>query len=223
MVNFKVFFRTSKSFGKKSISGFTDVMCMDSLLKSFDISDIHVIIDNGTEAQENYYNSNGFSYEKTNFGNCKSFLYQVDLAEKCNADIIYFVEHDHYHLDKQKEYLQDGLELFDVVSLYDHPDKYSNPLYKDLLVQMVMGKLCHWRNTPSTVMTFAFKKKTLEKIKSIITNNKFLGSHLKTPEDHAMFIEMWKTGISLGTCIPGRTTHLEEQDLSPYVDWMFYK
>ena len=223
MVNFQVYLRTSKSFGKKTMEGFDEFMCLKSLLNSFSKNEIHVIIDNGTDLQEKYYSDEGFSFERTSLGNCQSFLHQVNLAEKSKADIIYFVENDHYHLENQKDYIIDGLQYYDVISLYDHPDKYQHKMYENLSTKLYMGNKSHWRSTPSTVMTFAFKKESLNKLKPFITNSKFLGNHLKAPEDHSMFIEMWKNNITLGTCLPGRTTHLEKQFLSPYVDWKMYK
>ena len=91
------------------------------------------------------------------------------------------------------------------------------------MVKLYAGNVTHWRSTPSTVMTFAFKKENLNKIKPFITNFKYLGEHLKAPEDHFMFLEMWQNNITLGTCLPGRSTHLEEECLTPYVDWKIYK
>lgn len=221
-MKFQVYFRTSRSFGKNCLSGFDEFICLESLLKSFSKSEIYIIIDNGRDDQEKYYKDNGFKYEVTSLGNCKSFVYQVKLAEQSDADVIYFVESDHYHLEKQKEYILDGLDHFDVVSLYDHPDKYHSEMYNNLLVKLYSGKYCHWRTTPSTVMTFAFKKENLLKIKPFITDPLYVGEHLRAPEDHMMFLNMWKNNISLGTCLPGRSTHLEQKDISPYVDWKIY-
>ena len=222
-MKFKVYFKTSNGFGKNSIPGFNNYKCLQSLLQSFSKEEIFINLDNGTEEQKNYFLENSFNFAETQLGNCSVVRHQLNLALNSDADIFYFVEHDHFHLNKQKEYLCDGLSLFDIVSLYDHPDKYSISVYPDLCAKLYMGKLCHWRNTPSTVVTFACKKETLYKIKDIIFDDRFTGPHLRATEDHSMFLEMWKNNISIGTPIPGRSTHLELSDISPYVDWISLK
>ena len=50
----------------------------------------------------------------------------------------------------------------------------------------------------------------------------FTGQALKAPRDHEMFIALAEAGFTLGTALPGRSTHCERDLLSPYVDWSAY-
>ena len=37
-----------------------------------------------------------------------------------------------------------------------------------------------------------------------------------------MFVALREEGFTLGTALPGRSTHCERELLSPYVDWSAY-
>ena len=71
-------------------------------------------------------------------------------------------------------------------------------------------------------MTFACKAETLHRARDILLDPAFTGEALKVPRDHDMFIDLANKGFTLGTSIPGRSTHCERQWLSPFVDWRAY-
>ena len=193
-----------------------------SLLESFSLSEIISIADNASEEQCAFFAINSSNFYRTNKGNSGSFRLAVQLASLHPADIYYFVEDDHLHLPGQKAYLSAGLERFDFVSLYDHPDKYQSHCYPGLQRQVLATSVGHFSSSPSTVMTFACKAETLHRALDILLDPAFTGEALKVPRDHEMFIDLAKKGFTLGTSIPGRSTHCERQWLSPYVDWRAY-
>ncbi|ABB25101.1 hypothetical protein Syncc9902_0126 [Synechococcus sp. CC9902] len=138
------------------------------------------------------------------------------------ASIYYFVEDDHLHLPDQKKFLIEGLKHFDFVSLYDHPDKYFDPGYQQLRRRIVWTSMGHFAESPSTVMTFACSAETLKRASPILLDERLTGSDLKIPLDHSMFIALGEAGFSLGTALPGRSTHCEQNFLSPGIDWLTY-
>jgi hypothetical protein len=138
------------------------------------------------------------------------------------AKILYFVEDDHLHLPGQKEWLRQGLNHFDFVSLYDHPDKYLAPMYANLERKIILTPLGHFASAPSTVMTFACRDETLMSSAPTMLREQFTGTSLSWPNDHDLFIELISRGYTLGTSIPGRSTHCEANQLSPSVDWAHY-
>ena len=219
MNTFKVIYRTTKSFGKIPLQNTSYKTTIKSLLESFNKNEIFVIIDNGDEEQIKYFDDNKFEYMITNLGNYQSYIISLNIAEKMDCDIIYFCENDHLHLPSQKEYLIDGLNYFDFITLYDHPDKYKQ-IYYNLNSKIFCGNLCHWRTTPSTVMTFATKKITLLKTLNILKLNKFNNNNI--PLDHELFLYLGENNYTLGSCIPGRSTHLDIGGLTPLINWQSY-
>jgi hypothetical protein len=77
------------------------------------------------------------------------------------------------------------------------------------------GKVCHWKMTISTTMTFAAKVSTLMKDKEIWLMNT-MDSY---PTDHQAFLQLREQGRSLISPIPGYSTHGETDWLSPFRNW----
>ena len=221
-LTYTVFFRTSKVFGKAPIEFVDSRLTFCSLLESFSLSEIICIADNVSDEQCSFFSGNTFNFYRTNKGNSGSFRLAVELASLHPADIYYFVEDDHLHLPDQKSYLAAGLQFFDFVSLYDHPDKYLDCCYRGLRRQIYATTVGHFSSSPSTVMTFACKAETLHGAREILLDPAFTGQTLKVPRDHNMFIALAEKGFTLGTSLPGRSTHCERKLLSPYVDWSAY-
>ena len=221
-LTYVVFFRTSKVFGKFPIRSVDSRLTFYSLLESFSPAEVVCIADNATEDQSCFFSRNVHNFYRTNRGNCASFRLAIELAELHPADIYYFVEDDHLHLPDQKSFLAAGLQHFDFVSLYDHPDKYHCQCYPGLQRQVLATPIGHFASSPSTVMTFACTAETLCRAREILLDPIFTGKALKAPRDHQMFIALAEAGFALGTSIPGRSTHCERELLSPYVDWSNY-
>lgn len=222
--SFKLFYRTSRKFGHHPIDSVDSFLTIKSLLKSFSKDEIVCISDNATSLQNVFFLEQLPYAYVTKLGNCGSFRLAVKLAmaDLHPASIYYFVEDDHLHLPDQKQFLIEGLKHFDFVSLYDHPDKYFDPAYKQLRRRIIWTPMGHFAESPSTVMTFACTAETLKRASSILLAEHLTGSALKIPLDHAMFIALGEAGFSLGTALPGRSTHCERHLLSPGIDWYTY-
>jgi hypothetical protein len=221
-MKYKVYYRTSENFGKNPPHGITEKTTFQSLLLSFEKEEVTVICDNCTDNQFNYFKSQVSDVHRTSLGNCGSYLYQLELSKNNNSDVFYFVESDHLHLPDQKKYLSEGLQFFDIVSLYDHPDKYFWPQYAELKSKIFLSQNGYWRTTPSTVMTFSLMKKTLLKYYEILTSDEFINIKNNCPLDMDMFTRLEKLGVKLGTPLPGKSTHLDIGGHSPYIDWTTY-
>lgn len=112
---------------------------------------------------------------KTEYGNSKSFWYAYNYAINNfkNEDIVYFLEDDYLHLSGSESKLIEGLEVFDYVTLYDHPDKYNCNYLKRTRMGYSLSentRLCYvnnvlWKTSSSTTMTFAAHVRTLKEDK----------------------------------------------------------
>jgi hypothetical protein len=139
-------------------------------------------------------------------------------------EIVYFLEDDYLHKAGSQKILEDGFELgMDYVTLYDHPDKYLNPIEggnpycegRAEFTRVYLGQNSHFKLTNSSTMTFAAKVKTLKDDQTILrkwTN----GTH---PHDFQMFQEIIKTGRRLISPLPGYSTHGETRWLTPLINW----
>lgn len=149
-----------------------------------------------------------------------------ELSYVQNYEHVYILEDDYLHSVEFGKYLSEGLEIFDYVSLYDHPDKYMWPSPNPELeclnfrgaenTKVFTTKSSHWKLTNSTTMTFAAKASTLRSDK-IIMDKYCKGAY---PQDYELFVELRKCGRTIGTCIPGLATHTEVAWLSPHKDWI---
>ena len=168
---------------------------------------------------ENVYCGNG----------AESFNYTLDLALEIEDDeeIVYFVENDYLHRETSYKWILDGLNNmnFDIVSLYNHPDKFLPPsqggnpnvdTQGGYLTKIYQGKLGHWMLTDSTTMTFACKVKVLRKYEQIFRKHT-TGTY---PRDYDMFKELIvENGLRLATPIEPVATHGETKWLTKYYDW----
>ena len=138
-------------------------------------------------------------------------------------EVVYFLENDYLHLNGSLEAIIDGLCFGDYVTLYDHPDKYWDPMFggnpyckggaED--TRVYCGKHSHWKVTNSTTMTFASKVQTLRKDEGIL--RKWTSSH--HPDDFKMFLDLKKNERTLVSPMPSLSTHGESQFLAPLINW----
>jgi hypothetical protein len=201
--------------------------CFEKLY-DVDTVDLHVLID-GTRENHHFEIDGGFYYSNFNLtefeggSDANSFMFALDYVKKQNfddEDIIYFVEDDYLHVEGWEEILQNVFDNFniDYVTLYDHPDKYFAPMYKNLEASLLVTDKCHWRTTPSTCNTYAGKWKTFKKHWDI--HYKFcLPEYTHDGYDHTKFITLWQNGSNLISPIPSVSTHCEKDFLAPLIDW----
>jgi hypothetical protein len=136
-----------------------------------------------------------------------------------NNDIIYFLEDDYLHKAGWIDIMLEGFEYIgaDYYTLYDHPDKYYLQMYENLQSKIIATPSIHWRTTPSTTNTYACKFETLKKHLDI--HIQYCDLVEKWTKDHDKFTHLWKIGSNLISCIPGYSTHVEGNMLSPTINW----
>lgn len=204
--------------------------CLKNALEVFPWTeyDWSIIADNISEETNNmiqkYIPRNYINYVSVGHG-AGTFNLALDEALKSSDnEIVYFLENDYLHKLGSDKILQEGFDLgASFVSLYDHPDKYVDPVHggnpycvggaEDTRVYLTNS--CHWKLTNSTTMTFAAKVSTLKRTEPVL-RKWTSGSH---PDDFKMFLELREAGESLITPIPGYSTHGETYYLSPLTNW----
>jgi hypothetical protein len=203
---------------KSRPSWFSREKCFLSLYKESSIN--HIIIYDISRGFNPVINYSDFNVQviKKEFGSeAKSFQFCLGLIKQFNKDdIVYFLEDDYLHLPEWEEVLIEGIGLNPngYITLYDHPDKYTD-LYKGLEYEIIQGEKFKWRTTPSTTNTFAAKVKT---IKEDLANH-FTYSCFPITKDHEKFITLGKRGRRLINPIPSISTHVENNMLASNINW----
>ena len=138
---------------------------------------------------------------------------------------IYFAEDDYIYKEEAPKIIEEGIDIADYSSGYDHPDKYinsneggPNPFIKNggELTRVILSKSSHWKVTNSCCMTFATKVQTIKQDYEIFKNY----CSTTHPYDFQIFCDLYKKkGRRLVSCIPAVSTHGETQWLSKFVDW----
>lgn len=162
---------------------------------------------------------------RISLGNSKSFTYSVDFAISNfdDNDKIYFAEDDYIYKKIAPQIIEEGLDISDYCSGYDHPDKYinhneggPNPFIEQggESTRVIVSKNTHWKNTNSLCMTFATTLKIIKKDYNVFKKH----CESATPFDFRIFSEL-KTYRKLISCIPGVSTHGETEFLGKFVNW----
>ena len=230
----KIIYRISEGgYPKEKPEYITKINCLKNALKHFKQEDFLLIMDNVSDNLKS-------EIEKVYGG--KAHLVQVGhgagtfnialdhaigktgILNVTDNEIIYFLEDDYLHKEGSQKIIEDGFELgMDYVTLYDHPDKYLNPIEggnpycegRAEFTRVYLGNNSHFKLTNSSTMTFAAKVKTLKEDEGIMrswTN----GTH---PHDFQMFQEINKKGRRLVSPLPGYSTHGETRWLTPLTNW----
>jgi len=199
------------SVGKQRPWGFDREILFKHLLKSLENTPhtLIVLLDKKPEDPRHFVQDYPVRIECGSMGSeAQSFLKALDLARTedwSDADTIVFLEDDYSVSPLWNYFVEEGLTFAPYVSLYDHPDKYSD-LYKDLPVKLFKGLRKHWRTTPSTTNSYACKRSTLLKDFNI---HSLYSSNTKITRDHEKFLDLWSNGRSVVTCIPSAWSHEE--------------
>ena len=223
----------------------TKMNCLDNFIKEFK-ENIFVFADNCSEETIEEIRARGIEPVRTSLGNSASWRYVVEYAiEKFSEnDYVYLIEDDYLHFSGALVALQEGLEIADYVTLYDHLDKYKNHDEGGPNPYVVKGgertvvcmtKSTHWKHTNSTTMSFAAKIKTLKEDKKLwwyCTGDKlpndFLAFQLLTRQRLLFTKTFYKRSVLLMLLrpmvkkrrtlicpIPGLATHAELEWLTP--------
>lgn len=223
------------SFNKDRPSYFSREKCFKNLINTIESDNnikLHILFDGDPSG---HFLEDNNSLIKLNSGSgAKSFVDAITYAITVSSndeDIIYFVEDDYLHRPEWQKILIEGFSIEDnlYISLYDHNDKYYRTLnfgikqtyenmYKDLKSEICITKSSHWRTVASTTDTFAIKRKDLIKYKEVLIHFSSIAAHSL---DHQRGLYLTSIGFKLWTCMPGYSTHMEPDYLSPLIDWQY--
>lgn len=198
-------------------------------IKVFHNCDIYVFADNVNEETYQFIiqHHDPCKIFRTSLGNSRSFMYTVDFAVRFfnPEEKIYFAEDDYIYKKNAPEIIEEGLDISDYSSGYDHPDKYMNhseggpnPYIEQggELTRVIVSKSSHWKLTNSCCMTFATRVNTIKEDYRLF--NKYC--QYANPQDFPLFCELiQKRNKKLISCIPAVSTHGENQYLSKFIDW----
>jgi len=227
----KVFYRISDAGNQKDKPNYVhDKKKMFShFIKRFKNNDVYVFADNVSEDMYCFLKTthNPFKVFRTSLGNAGSFMHTVDFALKYfqDSDKIYFAEDDYIYVEKAPQIIEQGLEIAEYSSGYDHPDKYinfkeggPNPFIEKggEATRVMITEGSHWKLTNSCCMTFATTVRTLRQDYDVF-KTACLDKH---PDDFAIFRNLIQSkNRTLVSCIPAVSTHGETQWLAKFVDW----
>ena len=152
----------------------------------------------------------------------QSFLNLLNYVNEQNyedKDIIYFVEDDYLHRKGWIDILLEGFKYVsaDYFTLYDHPNKYWPGMWEKYPSYLITTPSTHWRTAVSTTNTYACTASTLRKHFDI--HVKYCDLVDRWVKDHDKFTHLWNEGSNLVSCIPGYSTHVEGNMLSPIIKW----
>ena len=207
----KVFYRISDhGYDKQKLPGSSHQVCLSNFIEVFGTEDILLIADNcDKEETTQLLKNNNVTTIFTNNGNAGSLIYSIKQAiDTCGSnenEIVYFVEDDYLHLPQAKDMLLEGIKHADYVTLYDHPDKYTNEYNYGENSKVIRTNSSHWRYTVSTCMTFATTAKILKE--DIKIWEEFTAE--KHPWDHEIFSGLAAKTRKLAVSIPGAACHID--------------
>ena len=206
--------------------------CFLHFMKIFSsmIDNIYVVADNVSDDTYNFLCKylNPERIIRTQLNNAQSFLFSVNFAINnfhYDEEKVYFAEDDYLYTQEAPYVLEEGLDISDYCSGYDHPDKYinsdeggANPFIQcgGECTRVVISRNRHWKITNSFCMTFGTKIKFLKKDLDIFLKY-CSGYH---PHDFHICLDLKNlNGRRLLSSIPAVSTHGETQWLSPFIDW----
>ena len=218
---------SSQSQNKPRPEWFNREKCFTNLINTVDDRvRVNLIYDNASMSLQDHFISkieHNFNVVEFKGGNdAQSFLNLLNYVHKLDIDdndIVYFLEDDYLHIQGWVDIMIEGFTYVnsDYLTLYDHKDKYFPQVLSYLDSKVLVTPSIHWRTTPSTTNTYACKFKTLKKHFDIHIKHCDLVN--KWTRDHDKFTELSTQGSTLISCLPGLSTHVETQFLSPIIDW----
>jgi predicted SnoaL-like aldol condensation-catalyzing enzyme len=184
--------------------------------------DIHVVMDGKIEDNWIKKYKDKYTTHEIEAGNgsdafIKIFEIILNLNTIGDKDLIYILENDYLHTDDWVDKVSDIFETFSglsYVSLYDAIDKYSAPMYDDLISKILVTNTSHWRTTPSTCGSFVTTKNIL-----IEDYDEQTGKTIP-PGDHHKWVWLNENkGRFVLILIFGLSTHCMDFLMSPIIDW----
>jgi hypothetical protein len=164
---------------------------------------------------------------RTRLSNAGAFMYAVQYAIKHfdDKDIVYFAEDDYIYTAHAPIIIEEGLNVADYSSGYDHPDKYinrseggPNPFITEggEQTRVVMTPSSHWKHTNSCCMTFATTVRIIKE--DLDMYKRYCGG--RHPYDFQLFQDLINNRKrKLVSSIPSVSTHGEVEGLARLIDW----
>ena len=125
-------------------------------------------------------------------GNQATWGMQLDALSKVDdSDYVYFSEDDYIYRPDAFRAMLDFIRRDDVdfVTPLDHPDRYNGRLEKPYPCEIRVSDFCHWREAPSSCLTFMGKAKVVSESKSI------MDSFRHSPEEATLWLGLTKYGV----------------------------
>lgn len=153
-----------------------------------------------------------------NCSNNASLYKTFDIAdiefERSSYSCIHFIEDDFIARPGFLMAMQKGTEKLGLATGFDHLDRYKRnddvTLGKEYIA-FLKSTNCHWRTAESTTCTWSCTKEVWERIKSTVRKHGL--------QDRELFRELYTKNIRLWTPLPGFSTTLDTNTLSPGIDW----
>ena len=222
-------------------------LCFRSLVRSLEGFEhsIHVIADNISEELRQFFQAYHVTMTEGTLGNDESIRMSLRLAfGYADTDWVYFCEDDYLHTPEAFLWIDEliahretiletksrrslkrmmpvdyrrGLQTMPlIIHPPDYPDRYK-PRERDPSFLFV-SQYCHWRQIANTTFTFMAEVSTLKQFRKIL-------EHSATGADDGylsknLFARYRYSGRALCLSpVPGVTTHMHEEVMSPIVDW----
>jgi hypothetical protein len=197
---------------------FSKINCFESLYQNFIIKDNYKLycIQDGEDDKltefiknknkiENFININYKS-------NAASLNFCLNYADNIKNGDFYFVEDDFLHKPNAATILEEGIDKFKLISLYDHLDRYTveDDITKNC-ESIAISNSSYWRTAESTTCSWACSRQNWEQIKN----------HAKqfNLNDREFFRNLIQKNIRLWTPIKAYSTHCMNNLLSPLINW----
>jgi hypothetical protein len=225
-MNIEVFIRhcniSANSINKNRPAWFSREKCWNNLNNTKDEATNITVMFDGSPTPDHFLYGNSNVVCKQGGDDGRSFLNLVDHVFNLNIHddtILYFLEDDYYHKPGWPAIMREAFQHIgaEYVTLYDHNDKYTLPMYQGMQSSVMVTPSTHWRTTPSTTNTYAMLAGTFKKHYSI--HKEYCDLVKGFTRDHDKFLRLWQEGSNLISCMPGYSTHCEVEYLSPCINW----
>ena len=197
--------------------------CLLSLLRNTSHLPLINLIYDGKDINDNWINKYSDQFEhiyQINAGSDAESFFQTCHIIKNDSnidenDLIYFLENDYMHVEEWDEKIFELFKRYNMdgiyVSLMDHLDKYTHPMYEQLVSKIIVTDNHHWRTTPSTCSSFIVNKKTFDMDYDILSTTK--GDHNKF-----LWLNENRQRIVLSP-IPSLSCHAMPVCIPPTIQW----
>ena len=204
-------------------SWFNKLKCFKSYWNDYenyrDSYDFLVVHDGDKKSFYEYIASETSNIIKVNYKSNNRSLYETfNIAEQGFKDkdykCVHFIEDDFLARPGFLHTVQRGSEYFGLVTGFDHLDRYKRSddvSFGKEYIAFLKSTNCHWRTAESTTCTWSCSRGVWDTIQPTVRKHGL--------EDRELFRELIKQNIRLWTPMPGYSTTLDINTLSPGINW----